>query len=106
MAWVHRNGRRYYYRSKRIAGKVRRQYVGCGEEAELAAALDELRRARRRAERVERLRRLEHWQAAWQPLEMLIRQTDLLVEAALVASGFHRHHLGEWRKRREGSRGR
>ncbi len=64
MAWVHCNGKAYYYRSRRVGGKVRRQYVGCGEEAELAAALDELRRARRQAEGAERLRRQELWQAA------------------------------------------
>jgi hypothetical protein len=50
MAWVTRNGYRYYYRTQRIDGKVKRIYCGTGEAAAKAAAEDEaIRQAKREA---------------------------------------------------------
>jgi hypothetical protein len=92
----------YYYRSVRSAradGQPRRQYVGGGPVGEAAATAD----ARRRVEREIRARAWRREQAlrdaALAPLLELIRVTDLLVEAALLAAGYHRHSR-TWRKRR------
>jgi len=101
MAWESRNGRgRYYTRSRRVNGRVVREYVGCGRVGESAADHDELKRAERAAEREamnDRKRELESiegllarsWTDAWDQARL-----------ALIGAGYYRHHRGEWRKRR------
>jgi hypothetical protein len=100
MAWVYEGNRRNYYRSRRVGGKVRSEYFGSGAAAELAAALDRERRRQRQAERERRRADEERWAASDSPLEMLVAATDMVVEAALLAAGYHRHAMGDWRKRR------
>jgi hypothetical protein len=99
MAWEARGRRRYYTRSKRVNGRVVREYVGTGAVAELAAAADALRRADRRAAAEARQAEQARWQAALAPLLELSRVADLLARAALLAGGYHRH-ARTWRKKR------
>ena len=101
MAWESRNGRgRYYTRSKRVNGRVVREYVGCGPVGELAATQDELERAEMAAKRealnsakaeLERIEGLlsRSWGMAWDQARL-----------TMVNEGHYRHHRGEWRKRR------
>ena len=42
----------------------------------------------------------EQWETARAPSQNLERSTDLLVAAALLAAGYHRHDRGFWRKRK------
>ena len=100
MAWSVRNGRRYYYRSIRSGGRVQNIYMGTGPVAEQAANKDLQRRIEQgRAKAAERAEQ-ECFRAHEAPLVEACRQTDLLIRAALLASGYHRHHRGEWRKKR------
>lgn len=89
-----------YTRSRKVDGRVVRQYVGGGVLGELAARTDELKRLEREeqaaADREER-ERLETLDA---PLAEAWEATEVLVRAALVASGYRQHKRGEWRKRR------
>jgi hypothetical protein len=100
-AWETRDGRgAYYTRSKRVGGRVVREYVGTGEVAELAAEIDAVERAEREEARA--ARRAEHAQArevveALSDLEAVTRQA---VTETLHAEGFHRHKR-QWRRRRE-----
>src|SRR5262245_25225538 len=100
MSWVVRGGRRYYYRSFRDAGGVRRRYEGAGPYPEALAALAE---ARRRL-RVEQRDQLEEYRARVGPAERafadLARRVGLVVRTVLEAAGFHRHDRGAWRRRR------
>jgi hypothetical protein len=101
MAWETRNGRgRYYTRSRRVGGRVLREYVGSGLGAELTADLDEDRRASR-AERASEWRaERERLEAADQDFDALCRLADSLMRAELIAAGYHQHARGAWRKRR------
>jgi len=101
MAWESRNGGgRYYTRSKRVNGRVVRKYIGGGLVGELAAAWDAEKRAKRDAKR-------EAWNAEKRELDgidgLLDRSSNgarELVRLTLVGAGYHRHHRGEWRRRR------
>ena len=102
MSWERRaRGTRYYTRSKKVGGRIVRQYVGCGVVGELAAAAD----AAARLEAQEEARR---WQARRAQVESagemsrrFADSVERLSRAALVLAGYHQHHRGEWRKVRE-----
>jgi hypothetical protein len=93
--------RGYYYRAKKVNGRVVREYVGGGEAAALVARMDELRREQARLERERERAAREELAALEVPLEELVELTDLLATAALLAAGYRRHKRGEWRKKRE-----
>ncbi len=100
MAWERRRGGSYYYRSVRDGERVRKEYVGAGDGAEAIAWADATLRAveeekqRRDREELERVRDL----AA--PVLQTDDAANVLVRAALVDAGFHRHN-GQWRMRRD-----
>ena len=101
MAWEQRErGGLYYTRSRKVDGRVVREYIGTGPLAELAAEAD-ARERRRREEEAEAWREeRERMEALEAPIEELCEAAELLSEAALYAAGYHRHNRGEWRKRR------
>ena len=102
MAWETRQrGGRYYTRSRRVNGKVVRECLGCGELAENAAEFDADMRA-------DQEHRRHAWQVEGEGFEELDQQVGQLCQActqamrrALEEAGYHQHHRGEWRKRRD-----
>ena len=104
MPWARVGSRRYYYRSQRVAGRPVRRYVGTGTVADLAAAVDDLRKLRRviadRELKAEQTRRHQ----AETPLGALCRLTDFLTRATFVTAGYHQHDRGAWRRRRDPQR--
>lgn len=104
MGWETRaRGGRYYTRSRRVGGRVVREYIGTGRVAELAAMLDAAERRARSAER-NNLRLAEAGDApAFGALTELGRVLDGLAAAFLIEAGYRRHHRGEWRRRRDGA---
>ena len=104
MSWERRErGGRYYTRSRRVDGRVVREYIGKGPYAEFVAQMDTLQRRRReeqaRAWRDER----EGLDAFDRSLEELHEAAKVLTQATLLAEGYRQHNRGEWRKRREGN---
>jgi hypothetical protein len=95
MAWEKRGNRDYYYKKRRIGGRVVSEYVGSGALAELQALLDQEEKESRKYEQAKRLQAEE--------LEAKIDQVDeysrTLAKAALLLAGYH-PHKGQWRKRR------
>lgn len=108
MAWERRgkHGRLVYYRvSKTIAGKVVKQYLGRGERAIAAAAV--VAQAKMQCEADRQAVQEEQAQLAGPDglaLE-LITVADLLMNATLLAAGYHRLNYGIWRRKRRGKEG-
>jgi hypothetical protein len=96
MAW----DRGYYYRSRKVNGRVVREYVGAGRAAQLAAQLDASEREEREAERQARRAKRAELDAFDAPVDKLDELVELVAHAALAAAGFRQHHRGEWRKKR------
>ena len=102
MAWEKRErGGLYYTRSRKVNGKVLREYVGGGVLGEIAALEDECERRRREEE-------ADFWKEEREQLEALAAPVDELCEAAetiawavLLAAGFRRHNRSEWRRQRD-----
>jgi hypothetical protein len=90
----------YYYRSIRVNGRPRREYVGPSRLGELAAELDALEREERDLQReAERTARADA-EALDELVSGFNAAADDLAQAALLAAGCRRHNRGEWRKRR------
>ncbi len=101
MAWETRQrGGRYYTRSKKVDGRVIREYVGTGLVGELAAAADERSRAQRQALKAAWRTERERIELASVPLEEFCEVVETFARASLLSSGYHRHHRGEWRRMR------
>ena len=101
MAWEQRSGRSYMYRVFRDdAGKVQRKYLGNGPAAVMEAARLQDRKQRIAADR----HQLSQLQAQQSQLTVALQEFDegvqMLIEAELLARGFHKH-AGTWRFTRE-----
>ena len=100
MAWEHRNrGGWYYTRSRRVNGRVVREYVGGGLLGELAAAEDAHKRAGREAQRKVRAEEQQRLNRQDAPLQQLNTLCSELVQRLLQTAGYCQRR-GEWRKRR------
>jgi hypothetical protein len=97
MAW---DRGRYYSRSRKVNGRVVREYFGCGRAGELVAQLDAINRQEREEERENRKAERAEVEALDATLDDLDDLVNLLAHAALLAAGFHQHKRGEWRKSR------
>ena len=99
MAWEQRGNNRYYYRSRKIEGRVVKEYVGGGLAGMLAQREDDSRRRKRKSARAAFQADRDNFTAAATVHDELSRVADALMTAALVAAGYHRHDRGHWRKR-------
>jgi len=101
MPWETRQrGGRYYTRSKKINGRVFREYVGSGLVGELAAAADARARAERQVQQAAWRAECKRIELAIAPLEEFCDVVETLARASLLQAGYHRHHRGEWRRKR------
>ena len=98
MAWESRNGSgRYYTRSRKVNGRVVREYFGRGAAATLAAALDELERAERAVANAEWRAERGAMNEERGEVRALGAAVDAAVAAELAALGYHKER-GEWRR--------
>jgi hypothetical protein len=102
MGWEKRErGGLYYTRSKKVDGRVVREYVGGGILGHLAALQDAQERRRREEEAALCKEERERLEALVAPVEDLCEAAEILYRAALLAAGFRRHQRGQWRRKRE-----
>jgi hypothetical protein len=101
MGWEMRNrGGPYYTRSSRLNGRVVREYLGTGPDAQLIAAQDAEWRREREAKKALERRERERMANLEAVLDRYCAITEALYRAELTRAGYHRHHRGEWRRRR------
>ena len=98
MAWETRGNRRYYYRKKRVSGRVVSEYIGTGAIADLTASTQE-----QTTRQSKFARKLDHDQQRQQAaIDTEIKQCESelhkLLAPVLVAAGYHRHKR-QWRKK-------
>ena len=99
MAWERRKrGGLYYCRSKRVGGRVVREYVGTGAVGEVAAALDAAARRERELRAVAVRESRQRYEVALQPLVALENTVRALMTIELISAGYDYRH-GRWRKR-------
>ena len=101
MGWEKRDrGGLYYTRTRKIGGRIVREYLGSGPLAELAALMDAHKRLRRQEEAKAWQEERKRMEALKAPVEELCEATDVLLQAHLVACSYRRV-AGNWRRRRE-----
>jgi hypothetical protein len=102
MAWESRErGGLYYTRSRRVNGKVVREYVGGGVLGELVARMDAEDRRRREEEKAAWREERERLEGLVELVDELCQDVETIAQATLLAAGFSRHKRGEWRRKRE-----
>ena len=82
-------------------GRVVREYVGGGEAGQIAALFDDLERANRLSQRAAWKAERERLDVVDALLEPFFELAEDAAKAALLTAGYHQHHRGEWRRRRE-----
>jgi hypothetical protein len=102
MGWERRDrGGHYYVRSRRVGGRVVREYIGGGDLGILAAHLDERAREQRETERTALRSLIETEDRLGAEVAAVDDLAETLARMALIAAGYRQHHRGKWRKRRE-----
>ncbi len=100
MAWEKHGRRTYYYRSikVKVEGRVKKVYCGTGVVGLAACEADLRRREQRQAQMVAWLKERANFDAIEAHSRQLRQWCDLLVEAVLLAVGFHRPNRVRWRR--------
>ena len=105
MGWERRagSGALYYYRTRRgPAGQIIKEYCGRGQRARAAA--DAVARSQTQRKEDHQAVREEQGRLAGPDslMDELVGVAQLLLEATLLAQGFHRPNYGAWRRKRRG----
>jgi hypothetical protein len=96
MAWE----RGYYYRVRKVNGRVMREYCGNGVRAQRAAQHDEDERLHRESRRRVEQRQREEVEALDAQVNAVNEIADLLAQAALIVARYQQHDRGQWRRKR------
>lgn len=102
MAWEHRSGSgRYYTRSRRVSGRIVREYVGQGPIAESAHQMDVEDRLKCEAERKAFEAVQLHDVEFDRKLDSFVELSKAVTSGLLILAGYHQHKRGNWRMSNE-----
>ena len=102
MAWEKRKrGGAYYTRSRKVDGRMVREYVGAGIRGEIAARMDAKERQRREEEAAAWREEQERLEELAGLVDELCEAVETVARATLLTAGFRQHNRGEWRRRRD-----
>lgn len=99
MGWKSRKGKRYFYRSERISGRVISHYIGNGELAQIIDQFGQMRQEERELERAAEREYYAEFEAEDAEVERIEEMVSLLMKGALIADGFHQLKR-IWRRKR------
>jgi hypothetical protein len=97
VGWEVRRGKSYYYRSRRVNGRVVKVYFGCGPEAEAAAREDAEAAMKRLRDAEEAAALSRQFAELFADLDTIDRCLNLLIAAEMIPAGYHKVR-GQWRK--------
>lgn len=97
MGFENRNGKRYYYRKVRDGNRVKSEYVGTGEYADMLAQLDRMSAAKRARDYIKSLYEKNDLEETDRELDELESDIKTLVDSFLVSKGFYKTKSREWR---------
>ena len=92
--------RGFYYRVRKVNGRVVREYCGKGPLAQFLAAHDEMERSRRNSRRLAEQRDREEMDALDAQVNAVDEVVHLFAHAPLIATGHRQHDRGQWRRKR------
>ena len=101
MAWEQRGNNQYYYRKQRLGLRVKSVYVGRGEIAKMVSDLQSTSGLFERALSIAYPPQTKLHKDQDAQLEHACRLIDSIMQASLLAAGFHMHRR-QWRKTRYG----
>lgn len=100
--WERRKrGGLYYIRSRKVNGRVVRQYEGAGILGELAAQMDAEDRQRREGEAAAWREERERLEELAGLVDEFGQEVETIARATLLAAGFRRHNRGGRRRPRD-----
>jgi len=99
MGWKNRKGKRYFYRSERVGGRVISHYIGNGETAQLISQIIESRRDQKEIEQEYEKLVYGRMDAEDAEADAIFDVVELVTTAALLATGHHKHDR-TWRRKR------
>lgn len=99
MGWENRNRSQYYYRKRRVNGRVVSEYVGNGLAGELAEIFDAEDRQEAEYKRRETQKQKRQAAAMDRQAGEVEKLTRAFTQACLLLAGYHTHK-GQWRKKR------
>ncbi len=100
MGWERRTrGGLYDTRSRKVRGRVVREYIGGGLLGAVAALSDAERRSQLKAQAQAWRAERAYLEAADAALHVLSDTSEAMSRGSLILAGYYRHHRGEWRKR-------
>ena len=98
-SWQQRGAKRYLTQSRKHQGRVIREYLGTGPNAEALYHAEVMERQQRHAAREAWRQTLADLTAVDVQVQRWWEQQGLLLQALLYTEGFYRHDRSPWRKR-------